>query len=155
LSLDGQTFEEGQASMNGVALLRRVISQITVHYLDTRRDRDGLASAAVVLCERLLKTLSPLLGREGSLALFRRSLKLTEETFPCYSEARSAEGDGILNAVGTCLRRQKLEAAREATIALLLTFVELLATFIGERLTWQLLQEAWPEILTDPSQEKL
>jgi hypothetical protein len=35
-----------------------------------------------------------------------------------------------------------------------LTFVELLATFIGERLTWQLLQEAWPDILTVSSKEK-
>jgi len=140
--------------MSGDALLRRVISQITTHYLDTRGDRDELALAAVGLCETLLKTLSPLLGKRGSLALFRRSLKLTEETFPCYSEARSAQEDGILNAVGACLRRQKLDVAREATSTLLLTFVELLATFIGERLTWQLLQEAWPDVLTVSSEEK-
>lgn len=140
--------------MSGGALLRRVISQITTHYLDTRGDRDELALAAVGLCETLLKTLSPLLGKGGSLALFRRSLKLTEETFPCYSEARSAQEDGILNAVGACLRRQKLDVAREATSTLLLTFVELLATFIGERLTWQLLQEAWPDVLTVSSEEK-
>lgn len=149
----GRAFDEGQASMNDAALFRRVISQVTTHYLDTRGDRDGLASAAVVLCERLLNTLSPLLGKEGSLALFRRSLKLTEETLPCYSEARSAEEEGILNDVGACLRRQQLDAAREAAIALLVTFVELLALFIGERLTSQLLQETWPDILTDPSQE--
>ncbi|TKB88267.1 MAG: hypothetical protein E8D43_00090 [Nitrospira sp.] len=140
--------------MSGGVLLRRVISQITTHYLDTRGDRDELALAAVGLCETLLKTLSPLLGKGGSLALFRRSLKLTEETFPCYSEARSAQEDGILNAVGACLRRQKLDVAREATSTLLLTFVELLATFIGERLTWQLLQEAWPDVLTVSSEEK-
>ncbi|MGZ9189497.1 MAG: hypothetical protein ACXW39_05515 [Nitrospira sp.] len=140
--------------MSGVALLRRVISQITIHYLDTRRDHDELVLAAVGLCETLLKTLFPLLGKGGSLALFRRSLKLTEETFPCYRGALSAEEDGILHAVGACLRRQKMDAAREATITLLLTFVELLATFIGERLTWQLLQEAWPDILTVSSEEK-
>lgn len=140
--------------MSGDALLRRVISRITTHYLDTRGDPDELALAAVDLFETLLKTLSPLLGKGGSLALFRRSLKLTEETFPCYSEARSAQEDGILNAVGACLRRQKLDVAREATSTLLLTFVELLATFIGERLTWQLLQEAWPHVLTVSSEEK-
>ena len=86
--------------MNGVSLLRRVISQVTMHYLDTRRDRDELVLAAVGLCETLLKTLSPVLGNGGSQALLRRSLKLAEETFPFYSEARSAEGDGLLKAVG-------------------------------------------------------
>ena len=144
----------GKASMNGVSLLRRVISQVTMHYLDTRRDPDELASAAVRLCETLLKTLSPLLGDGGSQALLRRSLNLAEETFPFYREARNAEGDSLLKAVGACLRGQKLNVSREASIALLLTFVELLATFIGARLTWQLLQEAWPEILTGPPEEK-
>ncbi len=96
----------------------------------------------------------PYWERRAAWRSFRRSLKLTEETFPCYSEARSAEEDGIVNAVGACLRRQKLATAREATIALLLTFMELLATFIGERLTWQLLQEAWPDILIVSSEEK-
>jgi hypothetical protein len=36
---------------------------------------------------------------------------------------------------------------------LLVTYLELLATFIGERLTWQLLQETWPDLLTSPPQE--
>lgn len=140
--------------MNGVALLRRVVNQITTHHLRTPHTPDELASAAVGVCKTLLKTLSPLLGNVGSQALLRRSLKLTEGAFPFYGDPRLAEESGLLDAVGASLRRQKLDVAREASIALLLTFVELLATFIGERLTWQLLQEAWPEILTDPSQEK-
>lgn len=140
--------------MNGVSMLRRVIDQIITHHLGTRRDSNELASATIGRCETLLKILSPLLGNVGSRALFRRNLKLTERTFSHYRETQSADDDPVLSAVDAYLRRQELEIAREASVALLLTFVELLATFIGERLTWQLLQEAWPDILTVPSKEK-
>lgn len=38
-------------------------------------------------------------------------------------------------------------------MALLAAHLELLATFIGERLTWRLLLEAWPDLLTPPLPE--
>lgn len=41
----------------------------------------------------------------------------------------------------------------DATVALLAAYLELLATFIGERLTRQLLYEAWPDLVTSPPQE--
>ncbi len=59
-----------------------------------------------------------------------------------------------MKGVGRSGAPTMLDVAREATSTLLLTFVELLATFIGERLTWQLLQEAWPDVLTVSSEEK-
>ncbi len=139
--------------MKDVPKLRRVIDQLTTHHLVTPPDPDELASTAVGMCETLLKILSPLLGAAGGRALLRRCLNLTEEMFPCYREARRVENDALLTAVVACLRQQKLEVAREASVALLTAFIELLATFIGERLTWQLLQEAWPDILTVPSEE--
>lgn len=42
----------------------------------------------------------------------------------------------------------------EAMVALLAAYMELLATFIGEPLTRQLLQEAWPDLHVSPSQER-
>jgi hypothetical protein len=140
--------------MNAVPMLRGVIHQFMTRDLGARRDPDELAAAAINICATLLKVLSPLLGNVGSQALFRRSLKLTEGTFPYYREARSAEDDALLDAVGACLRRQQQDVALEASVALLVAFVELLATFIGERLTWQLLQETWPDIPPFPSEEK-
>jgi hypothetical protein len=139
--------------MKDVPILRRVIDELTTQHLRTRRDPDELASAAVGMCETFLSILSPMLGNVGSHALLRRSLKLSERTFPCYKETRSADNDQLLRAIGECLRRQELGGAREASVALLTAFFELLATFIGERLTWQVLQEAWPDILTVPSEE--
>lgn len=140
-------------TMNNVPMLRAVIHQFMTRDLGTRRDPNELASAAIGMYETLLKTLSPLLGNVGSRALFRRSLKLAEGTFPSYREARSAEDDALLKAVEACWRRQQQDVALAASVALLVAFIELLATFIGERLTWQLMQEAWPDILTVPSEE--
>ncbi|MDP9132020.1 MAG: hypothetical protein M3M98_02655 [Nitrospirota bacterium] len=139
--------------MTPVSTVREATYRFLTRELGTRRDPEELASAAVAIYEALLKILSPLLGNVGSQALFRRSLNLTKGTFPCYEEARTAKDDALLEAVSACLRQQQPDIAREASVALLIAFVELLATFIGERLTRQLLQEAWPEILTVTSEE--
>ncbi len=131
--------------------LHQAMARIHVDCLGRRQDPEELASAAVAMFERLLSVLIPILGSVGSLALLRRSLKLTEHAFPCYREVRGAEEDGFLNALGACLRREQEIA--EASMALSKSFVELLATFIGEPLTRHLLHLAWPDILSVPSEE--
>lgn len=138
-------------SLQKFPLLHRALDQIHVHCLGKQQDPEELASAAMAMFDRLLLILFPILGRMGSLALFRRSLMLTEDAFPCYREARDAEEDALLNAVGTCLRQAPNIA--QASMALLKTFAELLATFIGEPLTRQLMQDAWPHILSFPFEE--
>lgn len=138
-------------SLQKFPLLHPALGQIHVHCLGKRQDPEELASAAMAMFDRLLLILFPILGRMGSLALFRRSLRLTEDAFPCYREARDAEEDALLNAVATCLRQAPNIA--QASMALLKTFAELLATFIGEPLTRQLMQDAWPNILCFPLEE--
>ena len=132
-------------------LLHPALGQVHVHCLGKRQDPEELASAAVTMFESFLLVLFPILGRTGSLALFRRSLRLTEDAFPCYREARVSEEDALLHAVGTCLRGAP--DIGKASMALLKTLAELLATFIGEPLTRQLMQDAWPHILSIPFEE--
>jgi hypothetical protein len=132
-------------------ILQQAMARVQVHCLGRRQDPEERASAVVAMFERLLSVLIPILGSVGSLALLRRSLKLTEHAFPCYREVRGAEEDAFLNALGACLRREPEIA--EASLALSKTFVELLATFIGEPLTRHLLQVAWADILSFPSKE--
>ena len=60
----------------------------------------------------------------------------------------------MLNAVSASLRTQTPDVAREASVALLTTYFQLLGSFIGERLTRQLVLEAWPGLLTSPSGEE-
>ena len=139
---------------SGAPKLRQIAHRLMTQQVGTSRDSDSVASAAVTVYRQLLDSLSPLLGELGSAALLRRSLRLTETAFPCYTEVRRAESDGLLQAVGVCLRRQSPDIASEASVALLATYLELLATLIGEQLTRQLLQEAWPELFMSPSEKR-
>lgn len=139
-------------SLHKFPLLHQATDQLHGHCFGGRQDPEELAAVALAIFERLLAILFPILGTTGSLALFRRSLKLTQDVFPCYQDARTAEDGDLLTTLGGCLRRDP-HITVEASLALLKTFVELLATFIGERLTRQLLQDAWPDILSFPSEE--
>ena len=136
--------------MNAPRVLGQFAHRVVVQEVGPSKTSEEVTAAAVAVHRKLLGTLSPLLGDIGSLALFRRSLKLSEATFPLYSEVRSNDREGLLNALLEILRKQSPNVILTASVALLAAYVELLATFIGERLTRQLLQEAWPEILTVP-----
>ncbi|MDQ6735645.1 MAG: hypothetical protein M3Z35_16260 [Nitrospirota bacterium] len=133
--------------------LQQIARQMIVSRMGAKPPPHELASAAVSIVETLVNTLSPLVGSIGSQALLGRSLTLTARAFPCYAEVRGA-GQTLLNAVGACLQKQEPDVAMKATAALLTTYLELLATFIGERLTLQLLQAAWPDISIPPHQER-
>jgi hypothetical protein len=94
-----------------------------------------------------------MLGEAGSAALFRRSLRLTVATYPFYSVVRAAGPDGLLTTLVACIQAQRAEVAVDASIELLTTQIKLLTSFIGQRLTEQLLREAWPDLRTLPNEE--
>jgi hypothetical protein len=133
--------------------LQQVTRQLIAQELDGSHTPDELAVAAVSMFTRLLSVLSAVLGQTGSTALFRRSLKLAEATVPFYAQVRTAEYDKLFDALSASLRQQRPEVVREASQTLLTTYIELLAAFIGEQLTWQLLQEAWPAVRSSRPQE--
>jgi hypothetical protein len=101
------------------------------------------AAAAWRVYEKLNARLSPLLGSAGVQALFVRSAKLAQAEFPSLAEVATPEG---LTRLGPCLQALDLTIAAEAAAALFGTFLELMTTFIGERLTVLVLRSAWPEI---------
>lgn len=139
--------------MSRVPALREVARRLTAQELGSKQTSDELASATVNLFTTLLTNLSTLLGEAGSVALFRRSIRLAETIVPLYGQVRGADAGSVLDAVGACLREQPPPVASQATEALLTIYIELLATFIGEELIRQLLQEAWPHLRASPSQE--
>jgi hypothetical protein len=99
---------------------------------------EEVTAATVAVHAKLLGTLSPLLGDIGSLSLFRRSLKLSEATFPLYSEVQNNDREGLLKALHEILRKQSPNVVLTASVALLAAYITLLETFIGEQLTRQL-----------------
>jgi hypothetical protein len=148
--------DEEKSTMNGGPMLQHAARRLmTTFQGGSRHNSDELASAAINVYGTLSKNLASLVGEEGSHALFRRSVKLAAARFPCLAEVRSAAhvDASLLKAVGGCLRSQPPDLAMEVSLGLLIAFLDLLATFIGERLTLRLLQDAWPDVLTSPSPE--
>jgi hypothetical protein len=121
----------------------------------SRHTSDDVASAAINVYDTLLKNLASLVGPEGSHALFRRSVKLAAARFPCLADVRgAAQVDGsLLKAVAGCLGSQAPDLAKEVSLALLIAYLDLLVTFIGERLTLRLVQDGWPDVLASPTLE--
>ena len=110
------------------------------------------AAAAWEIYEKLNARLAPLLGLAGVQALFVRSAKLTQTEFPSLAEVATPEG---LTRLGPCLQALAPTVSAEAAETLFATFLELMTTFIGERLTVLVLRSAWPAIEeTAPTETK-
>src|SRR6185436_20101813 len=108
------------------------------------------AAAALRAYERLTRELAPLIGKAGIDAMCTRSVHLTQREFSWLAPAGSARPrDAPFTHVRVTLEQQDPAVARDAAIAVLATFGELLASFIGDSLTTRLLREAWPDGFPD------
>jgi hypothetical protein len=105
------------------------------------------AAAAWRVYEKLNARLAPLLSSTGVQALFVRSAKLAQADFASLAEVATPDG---LEKLGACLQALAPDAATETAAALFGTFLELMTTFVGERLTVLVLRSAWPTI-EDPA----
>lgn len=101
------------------------------------------AAAAWRVYEKLNARLAPLLGSAGVQALFLRSAKLAQADFASLAEVAAPEG---LTKLGACLQALAPADATEVAATLFGTFLDLMTTFIGERLTVLVLRSAWPTI---------
>lgn len=131
--------------------LRRVLTQDA----GTGADAQAVAAAALRAYERLAHELAPLVGEAGINAVCARSVYLTQREFSWLAPARSAdERDVPFTHVRLSLERQDPAVATDAAIAVLATFGELLASFIGDSLTTRLLREAWPDGFSDDTTQE-
>jgi len=97
-------------------------------------------TAASRVYDKIHAHTAPLVGSIGVQLLFLRSAKLAKGDFECFAEVSSLEGPTKL--------RERLQAkdpavTMESAAMLFATFFALLTTFIGERLTNQVLRSAW------------
>ena len=113
---------------------------------------DGSATAACRVYDKLQAHLCPLVGSAGVQALLVRSVKLTQADFS-FLEVDVLD-EGSTTKLHECFQAQEPAVVTESAAALFGTFFALIATFIGERLTTQVLRGAWPTIeemeLTEP-----
>lgn len=132
---------------------RQKARQLMAQAQPTDATSQDVTASAKQIYMKVLACVSAILGEAGSVGLFRRSLRLTAAIFPLFSDARDTKVDLLLSAVRRGLHAQPAEVAREASVELLAIHLELLATFIGPRLTEQVLQEAWPNLRTSNPEE--
>src|SRR6185295_6594537 len=100
------------------------------------------AAAAGRVYDKLDAFLAPLLGRAGVQALFARSAKLSRGGLASPAEPAAALEDST--KLSAWLQSLDPAGATETAAVLFGTFLDLITTFIGERLTVQVLRHAWP-----------
>lgn len=132
--------------MSGNTIFSQIARRILMQEWGVGRASDQMALATCTVYGKFLVPISVVLGQEGAYALFRYSLRRTQSAFPFYAEVLAGEPRTVLDALGECLKKQTHERIVEASIALLTSFLELLATFIGARLTMKLLHDVWSDL---------
>jgi hypothetical protein len=107
-------------------------------------DAGSIAQATLDTWQQVAERLVPVIGPRGVDALLGRALHLTSKSFPWLAMTGSAAESALLLAgLKTRLAGGETTAAAQAGLALLATFVELLATLIGASLTERLLTPVW------------
>jgi len=130
--------------------LRRVATVLLAHEAhEEPATSEALAAASSRLLERLAQRLGEVIGPVGVEAIFLRAVTLRKPEFAFLDERIVARerGAGLAEPLRACLREQEPETIQEASVILFATFTGLLATVIGDRLAWSLLQQIWPETL--------
>lgn len=110
---------------------------------------EGLAAASGRLFDRLSDQLATVIGPVGVQAIFLRAVNMRKAELAFLDEriVPRERGDNPAEFLRQCLREQKPEVIQEVSVILFATFTGLLITVIGERLSWSLLQQIWPDTL--------
>jgi hypothetical protein len=103
-----------------------------------------ISDIALQLWRPLSSQLISIIGEGGFKSLYDRSLYLTRAAFPWLAAADSSSSvDGLLSELNVSLADYNADEASKAHRMLILTFTNILASLIGERLTIDILVSAW------------
>ncbi len=130
--------------------LRRAATRLLAHEAGGEpATSETLAAASGRLLDRLSHRLAEVIGPEGVEAIFLRAVKLRKPEFAFLDKCivPRERGDSLAEPLRDCLREQEPDVIREVSVILFATFAGLLANVIGDRLSWSLLQQIWPDTL--------
>lgn len=112
-----------------------------------RGDAEHPAEAAARAYDKLQARLAPIIGAAGFQALFFRSQQTARIAGFTFLDGDIAEpAPDPCKQLHDCLHGREPAQAAEAATVVFATFFGLLTTFIGDRLTRQVLRGAWPEV---------
>lgn len=127
---------------------------LTQHTTSDATDASAVAEATISTWHQMADEIEPVIGTGGIDVLFNRSLHLTCTVFPWLTvPGHHMDSTLLLANIKTRLAAGEAAAAAEAGITLLVTFVEILSSLIGEALTERLLARAWMTPLQKFKQE--
>jgi hypothetical protein len=130
--------------------LRRAATRLLSHEAgEDPATSEILAAASGRLFDRMSDQLARVIGPVGVQAIFLRAVKLLRAEFAFLDEriVPRGRGDNAAEFLRQCLREQKPEVIQEVSVILFATFAGLLVTVIGDRLSWSLWQQIWPDAL--------
>ncbi len=132
---DGPAYLERPPTHRIVAILTKCVSPSA--------DAAEVADAAIAIWHDFATTLQSIIGRQGVIALFNRSIALTARTYPWLSSSRVADDHSVdIDGLQGVIALQSSEAAIAGSGKLLQTFYDLLESLIGAGLCEQLLDSA-------------
>lgn len=120
-----------------------------------RRAADGAGEPVVEAIVRAWReidaALSPVIGRQGVAALYRRCLHIAAPTHPWLVPTQPGIADALdLAALRSALSAQSTANAAAGGAATLEEFDKLLASMVGHSLTGQLLRPVWANLFSTP-----
>lgn len=116
---------------------------------------EAVPDVTISLWENLASELIAIIGDGGFQSLYARSIHLTRATFPWLTPVHPAQGSNSqLAGLKKDLEGQDVAQAGEASITLLITFINILAVLIGELLTASILHAAWDDSALDTAVEE-
>ncbi|MFZ6748201.1 hypothetical protein [Undibacterium sp. Ren11W] len=105
---------------------------------------DAVVEVTILMWERLAVELISIIGEEGFQSLYARSCHLNSAIFPwLLLDHSSSSSDSRFVDLQICLENREPAEASEASKALFITFVDILALLISDLLTASILRSAW------------
>jgi len=125
--------------------MRALAERLMAHEARGKRGRASIEPAAKRVCERLRPELSSLVGNTGVKALYLRALALAGAEVAWLRAVRVGADDKLEGFDGPepVVEPDEVYAGG---VALLTELLGLLAAFIGEPLTLQIVREKWPQL---------
>ena len=117
---------------------------------------EAVLETTVYLWERLASELTSIIGEGGFQSLYSRSVHLTSAGFPWMVLSHPWQRtDSRFADLKVSFEGRSFTETSEASIALLVTFIDILAVLIGELLTTSILRSAWGDDALDIAGKEL
>lgn len=115
---------------------------------------EAMLAVTVHLWGRLALELVPIIGNGGFNSLYARTVHLTRADFPWLTNDQPPPATDLLFIrLSTCLEQHSITEASEASARLLVTFLDILATLIGESMTDAIISSIWNDAAPDGNKE--